>query len=37
VRDSLIHEFKPASQDDPPDVQCVVDVDFALAPVREMA
>jgi protocatechuate 3,4-dioxygenase beta subunit len=37
VRDSLIHQFKPASQDDPPDVQYVVDVDFALAPVREMA
>jgi protocatechuate 3,4-dioxygenase beta subunit len=31
VRDSLIHEFKPADAADPPDVACVVDVDFILA------
>ncbi len=34
VRDSLIQEFKPAGPADPPDVKYVVDVDFALAPVR---
>jgi protocatechuate 3,4-dioxygenase beta subunit len=31
VRDSLIREFKPANAADPPDVNCVVDVDFLLA------
>jgi hydroxyquinol 1,2-dioxygenase len=33
VRDSLIQEFRPVGPQDPPDVEFVVDVDFALARV----
>jgi protocatechuate 3,4-dioxygenase beta subunit len=33
VRGSLIQRFTPAGPQDPPDVEFVVDVDFALAPV----